>query len=78
MVIGMLLTWKLSEMSMMLNKGGTGVDWLFTAMAHWQLDRKDEARKLYDRADEWMNANPGSVSEELRRFHAEAAEVPGR
>ena len=26
----------------------------FLAMAHWQLDRKDEARQWYDQSVEWM------------------------
>lgn len=46
----------------------------FLAMAHWQLDQKDEARKWYDRAVEWMDENqPNNL--DLRRFRAEAAEL---
>ena len=46
----------------------------FLAMAHWQLGNKDEARKWYDRAVEWMDKNQPK-NEELRRFRAEAAEL---
>jgi tetratricopeptide (TPR) repeat protein len=60
--------------SMRLYHGGDAFDWFFLAMTHWQLGNKEEARKLYARAVEWMNKNlPGD--EELRRFRAEAAEV---
>jgi hypothetical protein len=43
-------------------------------MAHWQLRHKDEARKCYDRAVQWMDkCQPSNV--ELRCFRAEAAEL---
>ena len=48
----------------------------FLAMAHWELGYKEQARKLYDRAAEWMAKNR-SNDEELRRFRAEAAELLG-
>ena len=50
--------------------------WFFLAMAHWQLDRKDEARRWYDKAVEWMDKNKPE-DKELRRFRAEAAELLG-
>ena len=40
--------------SMVLRSGGNGFDWFFLAMAHWQLGQKDDARKWYDRAIQWM------------------------
>ena len=44
--------------SMELRTGGyTSNDWFFLAMAHWQLGDKDEARKWYDQAVEWMEKN---------------------
>jgi tetratricopeptide (TPR) repeat protein/serine/threonine protein kinase len=43
----------------------------FLAMAQWQLGNKDEARKWYDQAVEWMEKNKPE-DEELRRFRAEA------
>ena len=48
----------------------------FLAMAHWQLDEKDEAGKWYKQAVDWMEKNqPDNV--ELGRFRAEAAELLG-
>ncbi len=41
-------------------------------MAHWQLGQKEEARRWYDRAVEWMEENAPN-NEECRRFQAEAA-----
>ena len=64
------------EKSMELRKGGDAVDWFFLAMAHWQLGHKDEARKWYDKAVEWMDKNQPK-NEELLRFRAEAAELLG-
>jgi serine/threonine protein kinase/TPR repeat protein len=46
----------------------------FLAMAHWQLDHKDEARKWYDRSVEWMDKNQPK-NEELVRFRAEAEQL---
>jgi WD40 repeat protein/serine/threonine protein kinase/tetratricopeptide (TPR) repeat protein len=57
-----------------LRKGGDGFDWFFLALAHWQLDSKDEARKWYDQAVVWMDKNQPK-NEELRRFRAEAEEL---
>jgi serine/threonine protein kinase/tetratricopeptide (TPR) repeat protein len=62
------------EKSMELRKGGDGFDWFFLAMAHWQQGDKEEARKLYRRAVEWMQKNKPN-DEALRRFRAEAAEL---
>jgi hypothetical protein len=77
------------EKSMELRSGGDSYDWFFLAMAHWQLGEEEqddavrrrhqtEARRWYDKAVEWMEKNKPD-DEELRRFHAEAAEglVPG-
>ena len=46
----------------------------FAAMAHWQLDEKDEARQSYDQAVEWTERNDPE-NEELRRFRAEAEQL---
>jgi len=51
-------------------------DWFFLAMANWKLDRKDEARKSYDRGVEWL-AKKASKDDKLRHFRAEAAEILG-
>jgi tetratricopeptide (TPR) repeat protein len=64
------------EKSMELGKGGNSFDWYFLAMAHWQLGKRDESRKWYDQAVEWMEKNQPK-NEELRRFRAEAAELLG-
>jgi WD40 repeat protein/serine/threonine protein kinase/Flp pilus assembly protein TadD len=62
--------------SVELRKGGDSRDWLFLAMAHWQLGEKDKAREWYDRAVQGMDKNQ-PTDEELRRFRAEAAELLG-
>jgi WD40 repeat protein/serine/threonine protein kinase/Flp pilus assembly protein TadD len=69
--------------SMDLRQGGDAFDWLFLAMAHWQLGHPDEARHWHAWAAEWLDKNrkalernPG-YAEELRRFGAEAAELLG-
>ena len=59
-----------------LFSGGDPCDWLFLAMAQWQLGHKDEARRWYDKADAWMNKNR-IQEEELNRFRAEAAKLLG-
>jgi serine/threonine protein kinase len=52
----------------------TSFNTFFLAMAHWQLGQKDEARKRYDQAVQWMEKNNPN-DQELRRFRAEAAEL---
>ena len=37
----------------------------FRAMAHWRLDEKEEARKCYDQAVEWMEENQAPNEEPL-------------
>ena len=59
------------EKSMTLRKGGDSGDWFFVAMVHWQLGRKDEARRWFDQAVQWMEKNKPQ-DEELERFRAEA------
>ena len=62
--------------SMELRNYGDGIDWFFLAMAHWKLDNKDEARKWYEKALEWMEKTaPGY--EQLIRFRGEAEELMG-
>jgi uncharacterized protein HemY len=62
--------------SMDLRKGGNSFDWLFLAMAHWQLGEKDQARQWYDRGVQWMEKNQPK-NDELRCFRNEAAELLG-
>jgi tetratricopeptide (TPR) repeat protein len=64
------------ERSMRLGKSRHGADSFFLAMAHWQLGRKEEARKWYDKAVAWMDKNQPQ-NDELRRFRAEAAKLLG-
>jgi serine/threonine protein kinase/Tfp pilus assembly protein PilF len=67
---------KALEKAMELREGGDAFDWFFLAMAHWQLGHKEEARKWYDKAVEWMDKNQPK-NEELLRFRAEAVELLG-
>jgi hypothetical protein len=64
------------QKSMELRQGGDGSDWFFLAMAHWQSGSKEEARRWYDKAADWMTKS-ASHDEELARFRAEAAELLG-
>jgi len=64
------------DKSMGLRKSGDSFDWYFLAMAHWQLDKKEEARAWYDRAVEWQEKNQ-PTTEELGRFRAEAEKLLG-
>jgi WD40 repeat protein len=62
------------EKSVELGNGGDSFNGFFLAMTHWRLGNKDEARKWYDKAVEWMAKNkPGD--DELRRYRTEAAEL---
>jgi uncharacterized protein HemY len=70
------------EKSMQLGDGGDSFDRFLLAMAHWQLSDKDQARKWYSLAVQWMEKNEQhSNTEELRqdltRFRAEAANLLG-
>jgi tetratricopeptide (TPR) repeat protein len=72
--------WKQSikalQKSMEHRRGGDSFDWLFLAMSHWRLGEKDEARKWFDRAVQWME-NHHPKNEEIRRFRQEAEELLG-
>jgi tetratricopeptide (TPR) repeat protein len=60
--------------SMELRNGGDSFDWFFVAMSHWQLAARDEARKWYEKAIDWMDRN-AKDNDELRRFRREAEEL---
>jgi tetratricopeptide (TPR) repeat protein len=62
--------------SMELGGGGDANDWFFLAMARWQLGDKQDARKWFDQAVQWMEKNQ-PMDEELIRFRAEAEELLG-
>ncbi|MCZ6796297.1 MAG: tetratricopeptide repeat protein, partial [Planctomycetota bacterium] len=64
------------EKSMELRGGGDSVDWFFLAMAKWNLGEKEEARKSYDQAVEWMETKQPD-DKELAGFRAEAAALLG-
>jgi tetratricopeptide (TPR) repeat protein len=64
------------EKSMELGKGGDASDWFFLAMAHQQIGKKDEARRWFDKAAQWMDKNRPR-DKELRRFRIEAAALLG-
>ncbi len=55
---------------------GNSFQWFFLAMAHWQVGDKEQARKWYDRAVDWVDKNQPADAQ-LRRFRAEAAELLG-
>jgi hypothetical protein len=61
---------------MELRAGGDSSVWFCLAMAHWQLDGRDEARQWYGKAVEWMAKN-NRKDEELRRYRAEATRLLG-
>jgi len=69
--------WQLSieslEKSCKLQKGGTGDEyqWIFLAMAQWQLGHKDEARKWYKQSIQSVKIWPKN----LRSVRAEAEEL---
>jgi serine/threonine protein kinase/Flp pilus assembly protein TadD len=54
--------------------GGKPGDWFFLAMAYWQLGRKDEARRWYDKAVAGMG-NKDSTDEQLLLLRTEAEEL---
>jgi tetratricopeptide (TPR) repeat protein len=74
------------EKSIELYKPGADADqWLFLAMAHWQLGHKEEARRWYDRAAEWIEKNQEAIDrgqrnrlvDDVRNYRAEAAALLG-
>jgi tetratricopeptide (TPR) repeat protein len=62
------------EKAMELTDGGDGGDWLFLAMAQWQLGHKEQARQWYAKAVDWL-AKGGRQADDFRRFQTEAAEL---
>jgi tetratricopeptide (TPR) repeat protein len=64
------------DKSISLGKGEDDwcLNWIFLAMAHWQMGDKDEARKYYDQATTWIEkTNTGDIV--LRHFQDEAEEL---
>jgi tetratricopeptide (TPR) repeat protein len=68
------------ENAIQFGNGGDGWDWIFLAMAHWQLGDKADAREWYDKASQWMEKDHSPKDElwrELRSYRVEAAELLG-
>jgi tetratricopeptide (TPR) repeat protein len=69
------------EKSMVLANGqGESANSFLLAMAHWRLGDKEQARKWYGRAVQWMEKNQlprEELRQELLRFRAEATELLG-
>jgi serine/threonine protein kinase/tetratricopeptide (TPR) repeat protein len=57
-----------------LTDGGDSGEWFFIAMVQWQRGNKEEARRWYQQAVDWMQKHQPADAE-LRRFRAEAAEL---
>ncbi len=49
----------------------------FLAMAYQQLGDKEQARKWYDHAAQWLEKNQPEDPDDLRRFRAEAVGLLG-
>jgi hypothetical protein len=63
---------------MSLRSGGDPFDWFFLAMLANRQGRNDEARKWYDRAQSWVQADATRASnKELSAFSDEAAALLG-
>jgi tetratricopeptide (TPR) repeat protein/serine/threonine protein kinase len=69
------------KVSMQRRDGGNGTDYFILAMAHRQLGDRDESRRWYDKAVEWVEknhetlANDRRQAEEMMRFRKEATQV---
>jgi tetratricopeptide (TPR) repeat protein len=63
--------------SMELRKGGDASVWLFMAMTQWRLGDKDEARKWYEKAVQWLDANAKDLPW-MSDVRAEAAALIGK
>jgi serine/threonine protein kinase/Flp pilus assembly protein TadD len=59
-----------------LRSGGDAQEWLFLAMAYWQVGDRKQARYWYDRSIQWMETNKVR-DEKLRLVRAEAAALLG-
>jgi tetratricopeptide (TPR) repeat protein len=64
------------EKANQLANGGDHWHRFFLAMTQWKLGHKEEARKSYDQALQWMDKNEPH-HEQLQRFLVEAAELLG-
>ena len=55
---------------------GYSYNWLCLALTHWQLGKKEEAYRWYDKANDLISQNP-TEDEDLKRWHAEVTEMLG-
>jgi tetratricopeptide (TPR) repeat protein len=60
--------------TMKLRNGGDSREWFYLAMIHGRLGEKEQARKLYDQALQWMEQNDPDNAE-LKHLRTEAAEL---
>jgi tetratricopeptide (TPR) repeat protein len=57
-----------------LRNGGDSREWFYLAMAHGRLGEKEQGRKWYDQAVQWMEQNDPDNAE-LKHLRTEAAEL---
>jgi hypothetical protein len=57
-----------------LRRGGQAFDWYYLAMAHWQLDEKEEARRWFEKAEQWTREHVKD-DEELGKLREQAAAI---
>ena len=55
-----------------LRQDGQAFDWFYLAMAHWKLDEQEEARRWYERAEQWTKEHMKD-DEELGKLREQAA-----
>jgi tetratricopeptide (TPR) repeat protein len=63
------------EASLDLRTDANSDSWLFLAMLHWKLEDKEQARKWYDKAINWIEEN--KPDDELGRLRLKTAELLG-
>ncbi|HVK15774.1 MAG TPA: tetratricopeptide repeat protein, partial [Fimbriiglobus sp.] len=64
------------QQSIKLRDGGDRTDWYYLALAYWHLNRKDEARKWYDKAAAAVSEKQPPDAEQAR-LRAEAEKLLG-
>jgi hypothetical protein len=64
------------EKSMELRHGGDGFDWFFLAMAYWQKNDKQNARKYYEMGKRNIR-NTNTYAEPVWPYYCEAANLLG-
>ena len=59
-----------------LRRDGQAFDWYYLAMAHWKMDEQEEARRWFEKAEQWMEQHMKD-DKELGKLRSQAAEVLG-